>query len=171
MLLAKRIPRLLRRVPLRIVLIVPFVILTFAAVTLTGFLSFRNGQKAVNDVATQLRSETTARIEQHLQAYLETQPELKEKDPLWTGERGSLRDRGSVLYMLKKYAFQAGLDESLITCHILRHTFATRYLKSCPGDLRGLAAILGHSNLNTVLIYTAPSVEDLASRMERAEVS
>jgi hypothetical protein len=34
----------------------------------------------------------------------------------------------------------------------------------------GLAAILGHSNLNTVMIYTTPTTEDLAARMEKAEV-
>lgn len=107
-------------------------------------------------------------VRKAMQAYLETQSELKAEDPLWVGERGPLKDRGSVLYMLKKYAFQAGLDESLISCHILRHTFATRYL-AANDDLRGLAAILGHSNLNTVMIYTEPTAAMLTERMERAE--
>ncbi|HLO50450.1 MAG TPA: PAS domain S-box protein [Kamptonema sp.] len=60
------------KVPLRTVLVVPFALQTFAAVALTGWLSLRNGQKAVNDVATQLRSEVTARIQQHLYNYIET---------------------------------------------------------------------------------------------------
>ena len=112
----------------------------------------------------------TASVRTALRNYLETQPELKPDGPLWVGERGPLKDRGSVLYLLKKYAFQAGMDESLVSSHILRHTLASRYLTTNPGDLRGLAAILGHSNLNTVLIYTEPSVQDLANRMEQAEV-
>jgi CheY-like chemotaxis protein len=58
--------------PLRIVLIVPFVLQIFAAVGLTGWLSLRNGQKAVNDVATQLRSEITAHIRSRLDAFIET---------------------------------------------------------------------------------------------------
>ncbi|WP_333471847.1 histidine kinase dimerization/phospho-acceptor domain-containing protein, partial [Microcoleus sp. herbarium12] len=58
-----------RRLPLRIVLIVPFAIQIFAAVGLTGWLSYRNGQKAVNDVATQLRSEISDRTEQYLNNY------------------------------------------------------------------------------------------------------
>lgn len=112
----------------------------------------------------------TATVRKAVRAYLDTMPELQPADQLWVGERGPLGDRGSILYLLKKYAFQARLDESLISPHILRHTFATRYLAANPDDLRGLAAILGHSNLNTVMIYTQPGVDDLARRMERAEV-
>ena len=113
----------------------------------------------------------TASVRNALKEYLDEHPELAAEDYLWVGERGPLRDRGSVLYLLKKYAFQAGLDERLVSPHVLRHTFATRYLAANPDDLRGLAAILGHANLNTVMIYTEPTTEDLAARMERAEVS
>jgi len=67
--------------------------------------------------------------------------------------------------MLAKYARRAGVAP--FGPHVLRHTFATRYLAANPGDLRGLAALLGHSNLNTVMIYTEPRLEDLAQRMER----
>jgi len=63
---------LLARLSLRTVLIVPFVLLIVLVVGLTGYLSFRNSQTAINDVASQLRNETTARIEQKLNSYLET---------------------------------------------------------------------------------------------------
>ncbi|RKZ49634.1 MAG: hybrid sensor histidine kinase/response regulator [Candidatus Parabeggiatoa sp. nov. 3] len=55
---------------LRTVLIIAFVSQVFAAVGLTGWLSFYNGQQAVDDLASQLRSEMTARIHQHLQTYM-----------------------------------------------------------------------------------------------------
>ncbi|MEB3831592.1 hybrid sensor histidine kinase/response regulator [Phormidium sp. CCY1219] len=64
--------KLRRKIPLRLVLVVPFVLQIFAAVGLTGWLALRNGQKAVNDVASQLQREVSARIEQHLETYLET---------------------------------------------------------------------------------------------------
>jgi len=64
--------RQLPQIPLRLVLIVPFVVQIFAAVGLTGYLSIRNGQRAVNNVTEQLRSEVTQRIEQRLNHYLET---------------------------------------------------------------------------------------------------
>ena len=60
-----------KKVPLRLVLIVPFVLQIFAAVGLTGWLSLRHGQKAVNDVASQLRNEIATRIQEHLQQYVE----------------------------------------------------------------------------------------------------
>ncbi len=57
-------------VSLRYLLVLPFVLQIFTAVGLTGWLSLRNGQRAVNEVATQLRDETTASIEQRLDSYL-----------------------------------------------------------------------------------------------------
>ena len=62
--------------PLRVVLIVLFVGQIVGAVGLVGYLSFRNGQKAVNGLAIQLRHEVTARIEQELQSYFETPHEI-----------------------------------------------------------------------------------------------
>jgi len=53
-----------------------------------------------------------------------------------------------------------------VTPHVLRHTFATRYLERNPGDLRGLAALLGHRSLDTVMVYTQPTIEELTRRME-----
>ncbi|MGC9502406.1 ATP-binding protein [Baaleninema sp.] len=59
------------RIPLRTVLVVPFALQIFAAVGLTGYLSFRNGQQAIDDISTQLRDELTDRIEERLDRYLE----------------------------------------------------------------------------------------------------
>ncbi|MBE9003613.1 response regulator [Fortiea sp. LEGE XX443] len=60
------------KLPLRLILIVPFVIQIFAAVSLVGYLSFRNGQKAVNDLADQLTNKVNELVEQHLDTYLAT---------------------------------------------------------------------------------------------------
>ncbi len=56
---------------IRVILIVPFMIQIILAVGLTGYLSFRNGQEAINDLANQLHSEITSRIEQYINTYLE----------------------------------------------------------------------------------------------------
>ena len=59
-----------KNTPLRLILVVPFVVQVFAAVGLTGYLSLRNGQRAVNDLASQLRSEVSKRIDQRLDTYM-----------------------------------------------------------------------------------------------------
>ncbi|WP_159786709.1 bifunctional diguanylate cyclase/phosphodiesterase [Sodalinema gerasimenkoae] len=66
----------LENLPLRAVLIVPFVVQVTFAVGLTGWIAWRNGQKAVNDLAEQLRSEVTLRIEQKLNTFLEIPPTI-----------------------------------------------------------------------------------------------
>ncbi|HEY9646561.1 MAG TPA: cache domain-containing protein, partial [Chroococcidiopsis sp.] len=63
-------PSILHRVPLRLILIVPFVLQIFVAVGLTGWVSLRNGQKAVSDLATQLRNKTSAEVTHHLEDQL-----------------------------------------------------------------------------------------------------
>jgi hypothetical protein len=61
-----------KKLPLRLILIIPFVVQIFAVVGLTGYLSLRNGQKAVNELATKLNQEVSSRINQHLNNYLDT---------------------------------------------------------------------------------------------------
>ncbi|MEL6350923.1 MAG: ATP-binding protein [Cyanobacteria bacterium J06627_28] len=61
-----------RNISLRLMVVLPFVLQVCAAVGLTGYLSLRNGQRAVNDLAEQLRAEASNRIDQHLDDYLVT---------------------------------------------------------------------------------------------------
>ncbi|NEQ33687.1 MAG: HAMP domain-containing protein, partial [Leptolyngbya sp. SIO4C5] len=65
-------PQLIRKAPLRLILVVPFVLQLGVAVGLTGWLSIRNGQQAVNDVADQLRDEVTYRIDHEVRDILST---------------------------------------------------------------------------------------------------
>jgi adenylate cyclase len=56
---------------LRQILIIPFVLQIIGVVGLTGYLSYRNGQRAVQDLATQIRSTVASKIEDRLNYYLE----------------------------------------------------------------------------------------------------
>jgi PAS domain S-box-containing protein len=47
-------------------------------VGLTGYLSFRNGQKAVNDLVTQLQSKQSDRIDRHLDTYFATPNQINQ---------------------------------------------------------------------------------------------
>ncbi|MCC5640204.1 HAMP domain-containing protein [Nostoc sp. CHAB 5844] len=56
--------------PLQLVLILPFALQIFGAVGLVGYLSFKNGRQAVNDLANQLMNRTNGMVQQHLDSYL-----------------------------------------------------------------------------------------------------
>ncbi|WP_306299027.1 ATP-binding protein [Nostoc sp. T09] len=86
------------RVTLRLILIVPFVLQIFAAVGLVGYLSFKNGQKAVNDLAEQLIDKASQQVDNRLDMYLAlpmqltqmnvdaiANKELNLKDPITSG--------------------------------------------------------------------------------------
>ena len=70
------LPKAIKGVSLPLVLVVPFVLQIFAAVSITGYLSFRNGQKAVNDLALQLANKINNDIEHHVISYLERHTNL-----------------------------------------------------------------------------------------------
>lgn len=76
------------KVPLRSLMVLPFVMQIFTAVGLVGYLSFRNGQQSVEDLSTQLRQEIVNRIQDRLDNYLST-PHLINQinaDELETGQ-------------------------------------------------------------------------------------
>ncbi|MBW4686764.1 MAG: sensor histidine kinase [Komarekiella atlantica HA4396-MV6] len=62
--------RKVRGFSLQLVLIFPFVLQVFGIVGLVGYMSFKNGEKAVNDLADQLMERTSSEVNQHLDAYL-----------------------------------------------------------------------------------------------------
>ncbi|MBW4682562.1 MAG: response regulator [Microcoleus vaginatus WJT46-NPBG5] len=90
--LNRLVARFPRQIPLQAVLIVPFILQIFAAVGLTGWLSFRNGQKAVNELTAQLQTAATARIEERFRPYLET-PHIVNQINLDAIEQSLLRPR------------------------------------------------------------------------------
>ncbi len=67
-----------KKLPLRLLLVVPFMLQISVAVGLTGWLSIRNGQKAINELAEQLQSEVSNRISQHLNVYLATPHQINQ---------------------------------------------------------------------------------------------
>ncbi|MEM6835568.1 MAG: response regulator [Cyanobacteria bacterium P01_C01_bin.120] len=68
-----------RKLPLRTVLVVSFMLQIAAAVGLTNVLSWRNSQQAVDELAAQLSEEAATRIREHLQTYL-LQSNLLQRD-------------------------------------------------------------------------------------------
>jgi integron integrase len=61
-------------------------------------------------------------------------------------------DRKGIQQAVSLAAQTAGIDKH-VTCHTLRHSFATHLLES-GYDIRTVQELLGHSNVQTTMIYT-----------------
>jgi len=64
--------RLIGKIPLQVIFIVPFVVQIILVVGFTGYISFRNGQRTVNTLTAELQDEISQRIEERLNNYLTT---------------------------------------------------------------------------------------------------
>jgi site-specific recombinase XerD len=98
-----------------------------------------------------------------LESYLQERQE-DDSDRLFVGQRGPLHAAG-VQYLVAKYAFQARLDN--VTPHTLRHTFGKNLVDEGV-SLEQVAALLGHESLDTVMVYTRPSHQDLERAVRKA---
>ncbi len=96
-----------------------------------------------------------------LSLYLECRPPVQ-AEAVFIGERGPLTDDG-VRAVCSRYAAITGVQ---FTPHVLRHTFAHRFLASTNNDIVALAQILGHESLNTTAIYTKRSQDELQQRVD-----
>ncbi len=71
---------------LKTVLVFPFVCLTLLALALVGYVSMRNGQQAVNNVAHQLRNEINTRIVEHLDNFLSIPHRINRNNAIVIGQ-------------------------------------------------------------------------------------
>ena len=98
-----------------------------------------------------------------LRHWLEAREET-DSDRVFVGKRGALT-QNAVQRQLAEIGRRAKVD---LTPHMLRHTFA-KNLVNAKVSLEKVAALLGHSNLNTTRLYTLPSQADLAEATEVLE--
>jgi integrase/recombinase XerC len=67
---------------------------------------------------------------------------------------------------VRKYAWRARVPG--LHPHALRHTCATGMIRA-GADLPTVAAVLGHTRLDTVMVYTRPGLSDMERALERGE--
>lgn len=88
----------------------------------------------------------------------------EDKNKLWLGQRGHLT-QDALNKIIKKYAVKIGYKDEFHP-HMLRHYVAARLIRDKKLDLPTVARILGHSDINTTLIYTQPSMSDIEDALE-----
>jgi integrase/recombinase XerD len=118
-----------------------------------------------------------------------TEKELDNKRNLvFTSLTGKKLNEANVRKMVYRYAEKAGIQEEIkkhyrdakgnelketylqkkVSPHILRHTFATE-LYRMTNDLRKVQKTLGHSSIQTTMIYTHLVDEELENDMKRLD--
>lgn len=77
--------------------------------------------------------------------------QIGDGDHLWVGKRGPMTPWG-VNQVYRRLFIRAGLKGRKTGPHTLRHTFATLYYAN-GGKLAALQQILGHTSINTTMVY------------------
>lgn len=74
----------------------------------------------------------------------------------------------AVQRLVAKYARLAELED--VTAHVLRHSFGKGALNAGM-DVVSVAALMGHENLKTTMVYTRPSEAELQAAIDRMGVT
>ncbi len=86
-----------------------------------------------------------------LSEYIKERGEVESQALFITRRRGGFSVRG-IQERVKHYALKAGVEESSVSCHRLRHTFARR-MAEARMPLPSLSNWLGHAQLKTTQVY------------------
>lgn len=91
---------------------------------------------------------------------------LSEISPyLFLSNRSRTLSRITVYKAFEKYSTQAGIEPA-ITPHHLRHFFCSYALEN-EFDVHEVAAMVGHSNIHTTLLYTNPSRKKMLDKLNQ----
>ncbi|MDX1977313.1 MAG: ATP-binding protein, partial [Pseudanabaenaceae cyanobacterium bins.68] len=91
---ASNLPKLPLKLPLSLVLIAPALLQVAMVVGAVGWLSWRNGQSAITELATKIESGVAGQIEQHLDIYFGAPYQLTETNiALWRSQPQVFQDK------------------------------------------------------------------------------
>jgi integrase/recombinase XerC len=112
-----------------------------------------------------------ATVRRALKQHLERRQAPDKDAPLFVSSRDTTMPVRTIQAVITSLARRARLKRVAVSAHTLRHTFALGYLRDNPGKLVELASLLGHDSLDTTVIYTRPSRDDLAADLERSHLN
>ncbi|NEQ47279.1 MAG: hypothetical protein F6K00_28565 [Leptolyngbya sp. SIOISBB] len=149
-----RLYQLLNRLPLRTVITIPFVIQVVAVVGVVGYLSFRNGQLTVNTLASQLRTELTARILQQVEATIERPYVINQinANSFFRGDIDVLAEQGEHQFWQQAQVFPS---TNLIYCATEREGAFLGVGRSQGGTGDGLQTYVANTQTGRYMYYYA----------------
>ena len=106
-----------------------------------------------------------------LKQLLKPREEAGSEDPVFLSKRGGKLTIRAAQKVVDGIVRKAKLNKKKVSPHTLRHTFASHYLQSNPGQLVALADLLGHESLDTTAIYTKPSEDELSESIEKLDIN
>ena len=102
-----------------------------------------------------------------LRRWAEARPYVHEADAYFSTRDGRRLDQRNVARIITRVAERAALSNRRIHPHLLRHTFATHFIKN-GGDPFSLQRLLGHSDIKTTMIYVNLAGADLEEAHAKA---
>ncbi|MBL1175825.1 PAS domain S-box protein [Pantanalinema sp. GBBB05] len=154
------LPRLLQpfqvdpvKIPLRWLLVIPFVLQTVGATAIVGYFAYRSGQRAVENLAYQLLQQTSARVSDRLTSFLQPSQQVTATNRLLV-EQGTLNL--SHHEQLRQHLWQ----QMLVNPSLLGNGFwseagsGTNYLKMSSEAARQLSEQVSQQPIppNTILL-------------------
>lgn len=107
-------------------------------------------------------------VRKAIASYLENR-ELDQTTPVFLNKQGNIPTARALQKVVSTLARKANITRIKVTPHVLRHTFATNYLRANPDCLVELATLLGHESIDTTAIYTKASSERLSETLENSQ--
>jgi len=86
--------------------------------------------------------------------------------PVFVTRNGKPLDRSNIWHDMKALCREAGVADSKVFPHNLRHLFARTFYRACR-DVAKLADVLGHSSIETTRIYLISTGVEHAQQLER----
>jgi site-specific recombinase XerD len=95
-------------------------------------------------------------------------PAIPSEQAVFLNKNGFKLEARGVQMMIKRILWQAGITKK-VGPHILRHTFATHYLRN-GGSIEALRKIMRHSTINVTVKYTHLMDEDVESDYAKTRI-
>lgn len=129
-------------------------------------IKIRQGKRGNDEYQPLTKDETWKELRRYLRARKAFR--YHKRNAFFIGKNGERIRPMELQRFIKYYAKMVGIQKRVYP-YILRHSFATEYLRA-TGNLRQTQNALRHKNLMSTIIYTYISKDDVANGLKTADL-